>query len=100
MRRTTVDRDIDVSDHAVINLEAKNGSGGIVNITGNAASVLAPIPVSQVNVTAAGNTAYGANSPIGGKVSITANAGAASIFLPVGTILAGNGEIDLNRLQA
>jgi hypothetical protein len=92
---TTVDRDIDVSDHAVINLEAKNGTGGIVNITGNTASVAAVTPVSQVNVIAAGNTAYAANSPIGGKVSITANAGSASILFPVGTILAGNGEIDL-----
>ena len=89
------DRGTDVSDHSVINVSAKNGSGGIVNITGDAASVLGITPASQVNLTAAGNIAYSANSPIGGKVSIAANAGSASIAFPVGTILAGNGEVDI-----
>jgi len=89
------DRGTDVSDHSVVNIDARYGSGGIVNITGSAASVLGIVPASQVNVTAAGNTAYSANSPIGGKVTIAANAGGASILFPVGTILAGNGEVDI-----
>ena len=89
------DRGTDVSDHSVVNLSAKNGSGGIVNITGDAASVLGLTPASQVNMTAAGNIAYAANSPIGGKVSIAANAGSVSIAFPVGSILAGNGEVDI-----
>ena len=89
------DRGIDAGDHSVINIDAKYGSGGIVNITGNAATVLAPVVASQVNVTAAGNTAYLANSPVGGKVSISGNAGGASIAFPVGSILAGGGEVDI-----
>lgn len=89
------DRGVDVSDHSVINIDARNGSGGIVNITGSAASVLGPVVASQVNLSAAGNTAYTANSPIGGKVTIGANAGGASIAFPVGTILAGGGEVDI-----
>jgi hypothetical protein len=89
------DRSVDVADHSVINIDARNGSGGIVNITGSAASVLGPVVASQVNLSAAGNTAYTANSPIGGKVTIGANAGGASIAFPVGTILAGGGEVDI-----
>jgi len=86
----TNNRGSDVGGNSVIDINANFGAATRVNINANAASAVAPIPTSQINLTAAGNSVPVTFNPIGGKITLTANAGSGS-----GSGVLGFGEIDL-----
>lgn len=86
----TNNRGSDVGGNSVVNINANFGAATRVNINANAASSVAPVPTSQINLTAAGNSVPVTFNPIGGKITLTANAGSGS-----GSGVLGYGEIDL-----
>ena len=86
----TNNRGSDVGGNSVIDINANFGAATRVNINANAASAVAPIPTSQINLTAAGNSVPVTFNPIGGKITLTANAGSGA-----GSGVLGYGEIDL-----
>jgi hypothetical protein len=91
----TNDRGSDVGGNSVVDINANYGAATRVNINANAASAVALLPTSQVNITAAGNTVPVSFNPIGGKITLTANAGTGA-----GTGILGFGEIDLTAYSA
>jgi hypothetical protein len=91
----TNDRGSDVGGNSVIDINANYGAATRVNINANAASAYAITPTSQVNITAAGNSVPITFNPIGGKITLTANAGTGA-----GTATLGYGEIDLTAYSA
>ena len=84
----------DYASPATVNIKGVGGSGGVVNITGDSATVLNPgNTYSQVNIEAKGNSGVAFLAPRGGKVSIIADAGATTLTPTTGTL--GNGAIEL-----
>jgi hypothetical protein len=82
-------RGADVGGNSVIDLKSQFGAATRVNITADASSSLAPTPTQIVTITANGATSLTQN-PVGGRVSIVANAGSG-----VGCNILGFGQIDL-----
>ena len=82
-------RGADVGGNSVIDLKSQFGAATRVNITADASSALAPTPTQIVTITANGATSLTQN-PVGGRVSIVANAGSG-----VGCNILGFGQIDL-----
>jgi len=83
------DRGADVGGNSVINLTAQYGAATRVNITAGQASAYAPTPTQIVTITANGSTSL-TNNPVGGRVSLVANAGSGSAC----NIL-GFGQVDI-----
>jgi len=82
-------RGADVGGNSVIDLKSQFGAATRVNITADASSALSPTPTQIVTITANGATSLTQN-PVGGRVSIVANAGSG-----VGCNILGFGQIDL-----
>jgi len=86
----TNNRGADVGGNSVVDINASFGAATRVNINANAASSVSPVPTSQVNITAAGNSVPVSFNPIGGKITLTANAGSGA-----GSGILGYGEVDI-----
>ena len=86
----TNNRGSDVGGNSVVDINANFGAATRINLNANAASAVALTPTSQINLTAAGNSVPVSFNPIGGKITLTANAGSGA-----GSGVLGYGEIDL-----
>jgi hypothetical protein len=82
-------RGADVGGFSVVDLKSQFGQGTRVNITADASSALSPTPTQIVSITANGATSLTQN-PVGGRVSIVANAGSG-----VGCNILGFGQVDI-----
>ena len=91
----TNNRGADVGGNSVVDINASFGAATRINLNANAASAFALTPTSQINLTAAGNSVPVSFNPIGGKITLTANAGSGA-----GSGILGYGEIDLTAYSS
>ena len=88
-----VDASTTTSIYPTINLQTKFGGGGIVNITADEPSIFVLVPKQQVNITAKGGVGAVTGIPVGGAITLTAEAGKSNIITPTGVL--ANGAIRL-----
>jgi trimeric autotransporter adhesin len=89
----TVDASTNTSVYPTINLRSVYGGGGVVNITADQPSIFVGVPKQQVNVTAKGGVGYVTGIPVGGAISLVAEAGTSNSITPTGIL--ANGAIRL-----
>lgn len=88
-----VDASTNTSVYPTINLQSKFGGGGIINITADQPSIFVLVPTQQVNIKARGGVGYATGIPVGGAISLVAEAGTSNSMTPTGVL--ANGAIRL-----